>query len=135
MTPGMRIARPVHVPIDGFILALAGVVLAATFLPCRGGSADVVHIAGIFAIAALFFLQGARLSRDAILNGMMPWRLHTASGAATFIVFPILGLSLIGAFPNLLPGPLCPGVLFLCALPSTVTGSPIRTVPPSSTSP
>jgi solute carrier family 10 (sodium/bile acid cotransporter), member 7 len=123
MTPGAPTPRAAHLPIDGFILALACVVLAATVLPCRGGSADVVHIAGIFAIAALFFLQGARLSRDAILNGMMHWRLHAASGAATFIVFPICGLGLIAAFPKLLPGPLYLGVLFLCALPSTVQSS------------
>jgi solute carrier family 10 (sodium/bile acid cotransporter), member 7 len=115
--------RIAHVPVDGFILALAGVVLAASLLPCRGGSAHAVHIAGILAIAALFFLQGARLSRDAILNGMMHWRLHAASGAATFIVFPILGLGLVAAFPNLLPSPLYLGVLFVCALPSTVQSS------------
>jgi sodium/bile acid cotransporter 7 len=92
-------------------------------MPCRGASAQAVHFAGIFAIVALFFLQGARLSRDAILNGMMHWRLHAASAAATFIFFPILGLGLIAAFPNLLPGPLYMGVLFVCALPSTVQSS------------
>ena len=104
-------------------MALAGVVLAATLLPCRGVSADAVHIAGIVAIAALFFLQGARLSSDAILNGMMHWRLHAASGATTFILFPLLGLGLIEVFPNLLPSPLYLGVLFVCALPSTVQSS------------
>jgi sodium/bile acid cotransporter 7 len=124
MTPGICIARRINqLPVDGFILALAGVVLAATILPCRGASGRAVHIAGIVAIAALFFLQGARLSRDAILNGMMHWRLHAASGAATFILFPLLGLGLIEVFPNLLPGPLYLGVLFVCALPSTVQSS------------
>jgi sodium/bile acid cotransporter 7 len=123
MTPGRQIHRVSRIPIDGFILALAGVVLAATFLPCRGDSARAVHIAGIVAIAALFFLQGARLSRDAILNGMMHWRLHAACGASTFIFFPMLGLGLIAAFPTLLPGPLYLGVLFVCALPSTVQSS------------
>jgi solute carrier family 10 (sodium/bile acid cotransporter), member 7 len=115
--------RIADLPIDGFIAALAGVVLAATLLPCRGVSAGAVHIAGIFAIAALFFLQGARLSSDAILNGMMHWRLHAASGATTFILFPILGLGLVAAFPHLLPAPLYMGVLFVCALPSTVQSS------------
>jgi solute carrier family 10 (sodium/bile acid cotransporter), member 7 len=131
MTPGEQIRRiapriaprVAHIPVDGFVLALAGVVLAATLLPCRGGGVHVVHIAGIIAISALFFLQGARLSRDAILNGMMHWRLHAASGAATFILFPLLGLGLIAVFPNLLPGPLYLGVLFVCALPSTVQSS------------
>ena len=123
MTPGIQFPRIAHVPIDGFILALAGVVLAATLLPCRGVSVHAVHIAGMVAIAALFFLQGARLSRDAILNGMTHWRLHAASGAATFILFPLLGLGLIAVFPTLLPGPLFLGVLFVCALPSTVQSS------------
>ena len=90
MTLRRPIAGVLHVPVDGFILALAGVVLAATLLPCRGASAHAVHIAGIFAIAALFFLQGARLSGDAIVNGMLHWRLHAASGAATFILFCFL---------------------------------------------
>jgi solute carrier family 10 (sodium/bile acid cotransporter), member 7 len=123
MTRGIQIPPIARAPIDGFIVALAGVVLAATILPCRGASALAVQIAGMFAISAMFFLQGARLSRDAILNGMMHWRLHVASGAATFILFPILGLGLIAAFPNLLPGPLYLGVLFVCALPSTVQSS------------
>ncbi len=112
-----------HVPVDGFSAALASVVLAATLLPCRGASAGAVHMAGVFAIAALFFLQGARLSGDAIVNGMLHWRLHAASGAATFILFPILGLGLVGTLPDLLPGPLYLGVLFVCALPSTVQSS------------
>ncbi len=127
MTPAEQIRRTAiritHVPVDRFILALAGVVFAATFLPCRGASAHAVHIAGIIAIATLFFLQGARLSRDAILNGMMHWRLHAACGASTFILFPLLGLGLIAVFPNLLPGPFYLGVLFVCALPSTVQSS------------
>jgi solute carrier family 10 (sodium/bile acid cotransporter), member 7 len=123
MTARVQIARVQHIPVDGFILALAGVVLAATLLPCRGASADAVHIAGVFAIAALFFLQGARLSGDAIVNGLLHWRLHAAAGSATFILFPILGLALVAAVPNLLPGRLYLGVLFVCALPSTVQSS------------
>ena len=115
---GMR--RP---PVDGFVLALLSVVLAATFLPCRGAGARMFHMAGMLAIAALFFLQGARLSRDAILHGMTHWRLHTAIGATTFVLFPLLGLSLLAALPHLLPRPLWLGVLFVCALPSTVQSS------------
>jgi solute carrier family 10 (sodium/bile acid cotransporter), member 7 len=117
---GARSRRP---PVDGFVLALLGVVLAATFLPCRGASARMFHMAGMLAIAALFFLQGARLSRDAILHGMTHWRLHASIGATTFVLFPLLGLSLLAAFPHLLPRPLWLGVLFVCALPSTVQSS------------
>jgi sodium/bile acid cotransporter 7 len=110
-------------PIDGFVLSLFGVVLAATLFPCRGESARACHAAGILAIGALFFLQGARLSREAVLHGIMHWRLHAVINATTYLLFPLLGLSLIVAFPHLLPPPLFLGVLFLCALPSTVQSS------------
>jgi solute carrier family 10 (sodium/bile acid cotransporter), member 7 len=109
--------------VDGFVLALAGVVLTAIVLPCRDDSARAFHVAGMLAIAALFFLQGARLSRDAIVLGMMHWRLHAAIGATTFVLFPLLGLGLLSAAPHLLPPPLWTGVLFVCALPSTVQSS------------
>jgi solute carrier family 10 (sodium/bile acid cotransporter), member 7 len=96
--------------IDWFVISLAGTLLAATLLPCRGDSAQAFHAAGIMAIAILFFLQGARLSRDAILNGVMHWRLHVFVASTTFILFPLIGLGLAG-------------VLFICALPSTIQSS------------
>jgi solute carrier family 10 (sodium/bile acid cotransporter), member 7 len=109
--------------VDGFVLALACVVLAATLLPCRGDAAQAFHVAGNLAIAALFFLQGARLSPNAIVLGMTHWRLHAAIGAMTFVLFPLLGLGLLAAVPHLLPPQLVLGVLFVCALPSTVQSS------------
>ncbi|HEY4173567.1 MAG TPA: bile acid:sodium symporter family protein [Rhodopila sp.] len=109
--------------VDGFVLSLSGVVLAATLLPCRGESARLFHVAGFLAIGSLFFLQGARLSRDAVLRGIMHWRLHAVINATTYLLFPLVGLSLIAAFPHLLPSPLFLGVLFLCSLPSTVQSS------------
>ena len=112
-----------RVPIDGFILALVFVLLAATLLPCQGEAAQLLGLIGKFAIGALFFLQGARLSAQTVLNGVTHWRLHLFVGATTFLVFPLLGLGLIAAFPNLLPSSLWLGVLFVCALPSTVQSS------------
>jgi solute carrier family 10 (sodium/bile acid cotransporter), member 7 len=109
--------------IDWFAMSLAGTLLAATLLPCHGDSAQAFHAAGIMAIAALFFLQGARLSRDAILNGVMHWRLHAFVASTTFVLFPLIGLGLARLFPAVLPGSLWLGVLFICALPSTIQSS------------
>jgi sodium/bile acid cotransporter 7 len=108
---------------DRFVLSLVGVVLAATLLPCRGVTAGVCHVAGIFAISSLFFLQGARLSRGAVVGGIAHWRLHATIGASTSILFPLTGWCLITIFPHLLPQPLWLGVIFLCALPPTVQSS------------
>jgi solute carrier family 10 (sodium/bile acid cotransporter), member 7 len=108
---------------DRFVLSLAAVVLVATVLPCRGTVADAVHVMGLCAIASLFFLQGARLSRDAVVGGITHWRLHATIGSVTFILFPLTGWCLVTLFPHLLPQTLWLGMMFLCALPSTVQSS------------
>ncbi len=108
---------------DTFVLALAATVTLATLLPCRGIGATIFGTLGMFAIASLFFLQGARLSRDAIIAGMTNWPLHLAIAATTFALFPMLGTALTTLFPHALTQTLVLGVLFLCALPSTVQSS------------
>ena len=89
--------------VDGCIIALAGVVLVATILAARGDSARAFHVAGNFAVAALFFLQGARLSPNAIVLGMTHWRLHAAIATMTFVLFPLLGLGLFVSGPLFAP--------------------------------
>ncbi|HEY2618419.1 MAG TPA: bile acid:sodium symporter family protein [Acetobacteraceae bacterium] len=108
---------------DAFVMALLGTVTVATLLPCQGTSARLFHALGLFAIASLFFLQGARLSRESILAGMTNWKLHAAIAATTFALFPVLGTALIAMMPHALDRTLVLGVLFLCALPSTVQSS------------
>jgi sodium/bile acid cotransporter 7 len=108
---------------DGFVLCLIGTVIASTVLPCQGASAAIFHALAVIAIGGLFFLQGARLSREAVVNGLMHWRLHLVTAATTFLCFPLLGLTLSALVPSALPAPLWAGVLFLCALPSTVQSS------------
>jgi sodium/bile acid cotransporter 7 len=108
---------------DNFTLFLVGTVLLATVLPCQGVAAEVFGVAANVAIALLFFLHGARLSREAVLAGAVHWRLHLLIMACTFVLFPLLGLALAALLPNLLAPPLWVGVLFVCALPSTVQSS------------
>jgi sodium/bile acid cotransporter 7 len=108
---------------DSFVLALIGTVAVATLLPCQGTSAGIFHALGSFAVASLFFLQGARLSRAALVAGAEHWRLHAAITSATFVLFPLLGLGLWAAAPHALPQSLWSGVLFVCVLPSTVQSS------------
>ncbi len=58
-----------------------------------------------------------------MISGMTHWRLQLLTLASTFIVFPILGLAINFAVPGFLSTSLWIGVLFLCALPSTVQSS------------
>jgi sodium/bile acid cotransporter 7 len=110
--------------IDPYILALICTVALASVLPARGQVAAGFGWATKAAIALLFFLHGARLSREAVIQGMGHWRLHLLVMLSTFALFPLLGLIIARAPPSgVLIGPLAIGVLFLCCLPSTVQSS------------
>jgi sodium/bile acid cotransporter 7 len=106
---------------EPFILMLLGTVVLASLLPARGEMATVVGYAADIGIVLLFFLHGAKLSRDAILSGLRNWKLHLAVLAVTFVAFPLFGLGL-SALP-FVNGPLAAGLLFLTLLPSTVQSS------------
>jgi sodium/bile acid cotransporter 7 len=108
---------------DTFTLALIGTVILATLLPAEGKAATVVGDLGIFAIASLFFLHGARLPREAIIAGIAHWRLQLAILCSTFVLFPILGWLLSHLLPNVLTTEEWLGVMFVCTLPSTVQSS------------
>lgn len=109
--------------LDPFLVGLICTVLLATFLPCHGAAVPVFQWLAIFVIALMFFLQGARLSRKAVMDGVMAWRLHLIILACTFVIFPLLGLAAHALAPGLLQNDVWLGVLFLCCLPSTVQSS------------
>ena len=105
---------------DNFTLALVVVVTLASLFPASGGAAHFFERLTTFAIGLLFFLHGAKLSREAILGGITHWRLHVLVFAATFAMFPLLGLLLKPVLAPLVTPDLYTGVLFLCVLPATV---------------
>jgi sodium/bile acid cotransporter 7 len=109
--------------IDTFTLMLLGTVALASVLPCGGRTAVVLGDVTTVAIGLLFFLHGAKLSREAMLSGLTNWRLHLLVLASTFVMFPLIGLALKPLSGNLLTPDLYIGVLFLCTLPSTVQSS------------
>jgi len=107
--------------IDGYILALIGMVVLASFLPIHGPAAGVLAIVVKLAIGLLFFLHGAKLSREAVVAGVTHWRLHLTILAFTFALFPVL--SLLASRSGLLSPTLAAGMVFLACLPSTVQSS------------
>ena len=108
---------------DNFTLMLVAVVLTASFLPATGQVAALLERVTTCAIALLFFLHGAKLSRKAILDGIMHWRLHMFVVASTFAMFPLLGWLLKPVLAPLVSPQIYVGVMFLCVLPSTVQSS------------
>src|SRR5208337_2392885 len=108
---------------DEFTLAMAATVTIALVLPCYGAGAEIFAALTSAAIGLLFFLQGARLSRGAVVAGASHWRLHLVIFTATFVLFPLAGLALRPLASALLAPPMVLGLIFLCALPSTVQTS------------
>lgn len=104
-------------------MALVATVVVASLLPCRGQGAVIFGVLTDVAIGLLFFLHGAKLSREAIIAGAGHWRLHLLVLASTFVMFPLLGLA-VAALPAGIVNPqVALGVLYLCILPSTVQSS------------
>lgn len=107
---------------DFFTVALILAVVLASLLPCYGLWAEVMGWLTNLAIALLFFLHGAKLSAQAVRDGLVNWRLHLTVLACTFVVFPLLGL-LFRPFLFFMDGPVTQGFVFVCLLPSTVQSS------------
>ncbi|WP_249790889.1 bile acid:sodium symporter family protein [Bradyrhizobium sp. SRL28] len=108
---------------DNFTLSLIGTLVAASLLPCRGAAAATVDDLTNVAIALLFFLHGAELSREAVIAAASHWRLHVLVLLITFVVFPLFGLAFKPLLSPLVTPTLYAGILFLCTLPSTVQSS------------
>ena len=107
--------------LEPFVLLLVGTVALASVLPCQGQAAQALGLVANLAIALLFFLHGARLSREAVMAGVGAWKVHALTLAATYLIFPLLGLAVV--WSHALTPTLAAGVLFLCCLPSTVSSS------------
>src|ERR687889_323758 len=94
---------------DRFTIALVATAVLATVLPATGAAAPILKMVIVGSIALLFFLQGARL--------------HLMVFAATFILFPILGLLTKTYLQSYLAPGIALGILYLCLLPSTIQSS------------
>ncbi|HHX4930428.1 TPA: bile acid:sodium symporter family protein [Acinetobacter baumannii] len=109
--------------LDRFTILLVGMVLLATFFPVSGQAAQYFNTLTTVAIAILFFLHGAKLSREAVIEGILHWKMHLLVFAITFFIFPAIGLLAKPILLPLLGQQLYWGFLFMCFLPSTVQSS------------
>ncbi len=106
--------------IDKFLLVLILVVIVASLFPCEGIWKTFFEHLTTAAIALLFFMHGAKLSREAIIAGMSHWKLHLLVFLSTFALFPLLGLAMNLLVPGIMTPTVYLGFLYLCALPATV---------------
>ncbi|QDY42612.1 bile acid:sodium symporter family protein [Candidatus Pantoea soli] len=109
--------------LDPMMIKLIITVLLASFFPAKGGFVDFFEYLTTAAIALLFFMHGAKLSRDKIIAGSSHWRLHLWIMCSTFVIFPLLGMLLVWWHPVNVSAEIYTGFLYLCILPATVQSS------------
>ncbi len=108
---------------DSFTLMIVAAVALASVAPASGPAVPLLDVVVKAAVMALFFLHGARLAREAVLQAIGQWRLQFVILALTFLAFPALALLTSPLLARALEPTLYLGFLFLCCLPSTVQSS------------
>jgi solute carrier family 10 (sodium/bile acid cotransporter), member 7 len=119
----MRLIMSLLKGLDPFLLLLVITMAAASLLPARGAAVPLFEGATDLAIVLLFFLHGAKLSRQAIVAGIGNWRLHLLVMASSFLLFPILGVGIARAGAAFTTPEILSGIVYLTLLPSTVQSS------------
>lgn len=109
--------------LDWYLILILGAGVLASVLPARGEAAFALGWASKILIGIVFFLHGARLSREAVLRGLTHWRLHLTILAATYLLFPALTLGLAALPAWVTPPELAAGLILLGCLPSTIQSS------------
>jgi sodium/bile acid cotransporter 7 len=120
--PGLR-GLGGRLKFDRYLALIILMVVAASLAPARGVGAQTFSWITKVAIGLVFFLHGARLSREAVIGGITHWRLHLLVMAATFVLFPLLCLGAAALPAWITPPALGTGIVFLGCLPSTIQSS------------
>lgn len=108
---------------DRFILVLIATLIAATLFPARDNTLVAFGWASNAAIFVLFFLHGARLSPEAVLDGARRWQLLAAILMIGYVGFPVVMLGTSHLLRGYVAPELLMGLLFLGVLPTTVQSS------------
>lgn len=111
--------------IDWFLLGMLGALGLAWLFPeagAQGGWLYPEYLTKI-GVALIFFLHGLSLAFSALKDGAKRWKLHLIVQTTTFVVFPIIALTVMALTGTTIPADLKAGFFFLCALPSTVSSS------------
>jgi len=112
------------VGLDGFILALLGMIILAWLWPAGGTGEGPLSLSELanYGVSIIFFFYGLKLSKEKLVAGLGNWKLHMLVQGSTFILFPLIVLPCKALLPEDLHL-LWLGAFFLASLPSTVSSS------------
>jgi sodium/bile acid cotransporter 7 len=111
--------------LDKFVIAISVSILLAYFFPQLGAKGSPIPLDTIasFGISLIFFFYGLKLSTEAIKSGLKNWRLHVVVQASTFLLFPLIIVAFYPLVKDTTHEMLWLSLLFMAALPSTVSSS------------
>lgn len=111
--------------IDSFVLAIILTIIIAYFFPQLGSTSSSIPVDTITSIGVslIFFFYGLKLSTDDIQSGVKNWKLHLLVQSSTFILFPLIVLVFYPFVQGTTHETLWLSLLFMSALPSTVSSS------------
>ncbi|CAG4990785.1 hypothetical protein DYBT9275_00612 [Dyadobacter sp. CECT 9275] len=111
--------------LDGFLLALLGMIVLAYLWPSPGMKSSPVPLSEIstYGVSVIFFFYGLRLNREKLSAGLSNWKLHAMVHLSTFVLFPVLAFVFRPLFHSTDARTLWLAIFFLTALPSTVSSS------------
>lgn len=113
--------------LDPLTTMILGVLVVALLVPVPAGVAAGLGTVRTGAIVLLFALYGARTPTREVVDGLRRFRLQGSLLAATYVLFPLLGLA-VQLLPDAVLAPdLRRGLLYLSVLPSTVQSSVVMT--------
>lgn len=112
------------VGINGFLLGLFAAILLGWLFPYAGSSQSPVPWKPIInvGIGLVFFLYGVKLNPIQLKSGLRNWKLHLLIQLATFVLFPLLVVSLVPLM-TWIDKDFQLGITYLSVLPSTVSAS------------
>ncbi|MCK0100518.1 bile acid:sodium symporter [Qipengyuania sp. S6317L1] len=105
---------------DPMIVVLITTTLLATVVPAAGEARGIAQNVSNVAIFLLFLVNGMRIARGEIAEGLANWRFFVPLFAWVFGAMALIGLGLSTLASGLLPPLVALGFLFLGALPSTI---------------
>ncbi|WP_299781620.1 bile acid:sodium symporter family protein [uncultured Formosa sp.] len=111
--------------IDRFIIAIILTIIFAYFFPQWGIKDSSFPISTLSSIGffLIFFFYGLKLSPQQIKSGLYNWKLHVLVQLSTFLLFPLIILMFYPFVQNAEQHSFWLALLFMAALPSTVSSS------------
>ncbi|MDY5585648.1 MAG: bile acid:sodium symporter family protein [Arcanobacterium sp.] len=109
--------------IDPLLIAVITAFVLGLTVPTSDAALATISTIAMFGVAGVFLAYGLRIQSIEVIRGLADWKLQSAIFATTFVIFPVLGITLHYGFGHFMENPFLSGVLFLTLLPSTVQAS------------